>query len=154
MHWIHLFFKSFLNTIHMTNAHYLQKYFDLCLHMCCQLLVSWERLIPLIIYNQECPTLESQSTSEQNEVVEFIERVSQEEDLVGDGSTSHSLPTIPGKHADLKSITTDTVRAYVTVIYWNYSIISFKFMQYIYIQKEKLTLSKRSLTPSRFFFHL
>eukprot|EP00105_Crassostrea_gigas_P045175 XP_019929323.1 PREDICTED: M-phase inducer phosphatase [Crassostrea gigas] len=57
----------------------------------------------------ECPTLESQSTSEQNEVVEFIERVSQEEDLVGDGSTSHSLPTIPGKHADLKSITTDTV---------------------------------------------
>lgn len=49
-------------------------------------------------------------------MVEFIERVSQEEDLVGDGSTSHSLSTIPGKHADLKSITTDTVRGHTTVI--------------------------------------
>lgn len=82
------------------------------LHICYQWLVPWEIIYPFI-YNQECPTLESQSTAEQNEVVVFIERVSQEEDLVGDGSTSHSLPTIPGKHADLKSITTDTVRAYL-----------------------------------------
>lgn len=138
--------------MHMTNAEYLQKYFDLCLHICCQLLLLWEIIYPFI-YNQECPTLESQSTAEQNEVVEFIERVSQEEDLVGDGSTSHSLPTIPGKHADLKSITTDTVRAYATVIHWNYLVISFKICN-IHIFKEKLSLNKRSLTPSRTFFHL
>nr|XP_022336117.1 M-phase inducer phosphatase 2-like [Crassostrea virginica] len=57
----------------------------------------------------ECPTSKSPCTSDQSEVLQFMERVSLKEDLVGDGSASHSLPTIPGKHADLKSITPETV---------------------------------------------
>jgi len=33
-----------------------------------------------------------------------------EDDLIGNGSQAFSLPTIPGKHSDLKSIASTTVR--------------------------------------------
>lgn len=54
---------------------------------------------------------------EQNEVVDFIERVLQEEDLVGDGSIFYFLFIIFGKYVDLKSIMIDMVCVYVIVIY-------------------------------------
>ncbi|XP_061179615.1 M-phase inducer phosphatase-like [Saccostrea echinata] len=55
----------------------------------------------------DCPR--KSPPTDQSEVLQFVERVTQEEDLVGDGSATHSLPTIPGKHADLKSVTNETV---------------------------------------------
>ncbi|XP_056006638.1 M-phase inducer phosphatase-like [Ostrea edulis] len=56
---------------------------------------------------EDCQTLNS--ATDQSDVQQFVERVTQEENLVGDGSAAFSLPTIPGKHADLKSITNNTV---------------------------------------------
>jgi hypothetical protein len=49
------------------------------------------------------------SNTYQSEAQQFVERMSQEEDVVGDGSATHCLPTISGQHADLKSVTNDTV---------------------------------------------
>ncbi|KAL5017374.1 hypothetical protein ScPMuIL_006963 [Solemya velum] len=38
-----------------------------------------------------------------------VNRLTHEDDLIADGSRTHTLPTIPGKHIDLKSITPETL---------------------------------------------
>ena len=38
-----------------------------------------------------------------------VDRLTSDEDLVADGSRAYILPTIPGKHKDLKAISPDTV---------------------------------------------
>ena len=42
-------------------------------------------------------------------IVTAVDRLTSDEDLVADGSRAYSLPTIPGKHKDLKAISPDTV---------------------------------------------
>ena len=42
-------------------------------------------------------------------IVSALDRLTSDEDLVADGSRVYSLPTIPGKHKDLKAISPDTV---------------------------------------------
>ena len=44
-----------------------------------------------------------------DDVISVVDRLVEERDLIGNGSQSHVLPTIPGKHADLKSISAETV---------------------------------------------
>uniref|UniRef100_K1RBD4 M-phase inducer phosphatase n=1 Tax=Magallana gigas TaxID=29159 RepID=K1RBD4_MAGGI len=46
---------------------------------------------------------------DQEEVKDVVGRMVEESNLIGDGSQTCSLPTIPGKHPDLKSITNQTV---------------------------------------------
>ncbi|XP_062611440.1 M-phase inducer phosphatase 1-like [Saccostrea cucullata] len=46
---------------------------------------------------------------DQDEIKAVVGRMVDASDLIGDGSQTCSLPTIPGKHSDLKSITNDTV---------------------------------------------
>ncbi|KAL5016402.1 hypothetical protein ScPMuIL_005991 [Solemya velum] len=38
-----------------------------------------------------------------------VNRLTHEDDLIADGSRTYTLPTIPGKHSDLKSITPETL---------------------------------------------
>ena len=53
---------------------------------------------------------EEPSTSEHSEmVVSAVDRLTSDEDLIADGSRVYSLPTISGKHKDLKTISPDTV---------------------------------------------
>ena len=42
-------------------------------------------------------------------IVSAVDRLTSDEDLIADGSRVYSLPTIPGKHKDLKTISPDTV---------------------------------------------
>lgn len=49
------------------------------------------------------------STSGEMDVKTAVARLTDEENLIGDGSQECALPTIRGKHSDLKSITGDTV---------------------------------------------
>ena len=42
-------------------------------------------------------------------VIEAVDRLSNKRELVADGSRGYCLPTIPGKHDDLKSISTETM---------------------------------------------
>ncbi|XP_069140150.1 M-phase inducer phosphatase-like [Argopecten irradians] len=44
-----------------------------------------------------------------NDVISAVERLVEEDNLTGNGETTYSLPTIPGKHSDLKSITPETM---------------------------------------------
>ena len=53
---------------------------------------------------QESPAVEMQS------IIRAVDKLSTKEELVADGSRDYSLPTIPGKHSDLKTISADTVR--------------------------------------------
>eukprot|EP00105_Crassostrea_gigas_P028768 XP_011450517.1 PREDICTED: M-phase inducer phosphatase 1 [Crassostrea gigas] len=46
---------------------------------------------------------------DQEQVKDVVGRMVEESNLIGDGSQTCSLPTIPGKHPDLKSITNQTV---------------------------------------------
>ncbi|OWF49483.1 M-phase inducer phosphatase-like isoform X1 [Mizuhopecten yessoensis] len=43
------------------------------------------------------------------EVISAVERLVEEEDLIGNGTQAFCLPIIPGKHSDLKSITSETM---------------------------------------------
>ena len=53
---------------------------------------------------------EEPSTSETSEtIVSAVDRLTSDEDLIADGSRVYSLPTISGKHKDLKTISPDTV---------------------------------------------
>ena len=51
----------------------------------------------------------------------------EESDLIGDGTQTCSLPTIPGKHSDLKSITNQTVRCQI-LSYRNNQVKVFYFI--------------------------
>ncbi|KAL3881491.1 hypothetical protein ACJMK2_027923 [Sinanodonta woodiana] len=51
-------------------------------------------------------------------IVDAVDRLSDEPDLIADGSRPYCLPTIPGKHGDLKSISSHTMAA---LIRGNYS---------------------------------
>ncbi|XP_033757279.1 M-phase inducer phosphatase-like [Pecten maximus] len=44
-----------------------------------------------------------------HDVISAVERLVGEDNLTGNGETTYSLPTIPGKHSDLKSITPETM---------------------------------------------
>ena len=53
---------------------------------------------------------EEPPTSEHSEkIVSAVDRLTSDEDLIADGSRDYSLPTISGKHKDLKTISPDTV---------------------------------------------
>ena len=53
---------------------------------------------------------EEPSTSEHSKtIVSAVDRLTSDDDLIADGSRVYSLPTISGKHKDLKTITSDTV---------------------------------------------
>ena len=53
---------------------------------------------------------EEPSASEHSEtIVSAVDRLTSDDDLIADGSRVYSLPTISGKHKDLKTITPDTV---------------------------------------------
>ena len=52
---------------------------------------------------------------EESVVKSAVSRLVEQRNLIGDGSTSFSLPVIPGKHSDLKSVTCHTVRLLVIV---------------------------------------
>ena len=53
---------------------------------------------------------EEPPTSEHSEkIVSAVDRLTSDEDLIADGSRVYSLPTISGKHKDLKTISPDTV---------------------------------------------
>ncbi|XP_033756996.1 M-phase inducer phosphatase-like isoform X2 [Pecten maximus] len=43
------------------------------------------------------------------DVISAVERLVEEDDLIGNGTQNFCLPTIPGKHSDLKSITPETM---------------------------------------------
>ena len=43
-------------------------------------------------------------------IVSAVDRLTSDDDLIADGSRVYSLPTISGKHKDLKTISPDTVR--------------------------------------------
>ena len=45
---------------------------------------------------------------QRDDVIDAVERL-ESRDLIADGSRAYTLPTIPGKHSDLKSITSDTL---------------------------------------------
>ncbi|KAL4238966.1 M-phase inducer phosphatase 1 [Mactra antiquata] len=47
-------------------------------------------------------------TIHSQEIIEAVERL-ESRDLIADGSRAYTLPTIPGKHGDLKSITAETM---------------------------------------------
>ncbi|KAL4227027.1 M-phase inducer phosphatase 1 [Mactra antiquata] len=57
--------------------------------------------------------IQSSDTSVQN-IIQAVDRLSTEEDLVADGSRTYSIPTILGKHGDLKSISADTMAEVVS----------------------------------------
>lgn len=40
----------------------------------------------------------------------MVEMLSENDSLIGDGSASHHLPTVRGKHVDIQSISSQTVR--------------------------------------------
>ena len=42
-------------------------------------------------------------------IIDAVDRLTTDKDLVADGSRDYTLPTIPGKHSDLKSISCDTM---------------------------------------------
>ena len=46
-----------------------------------------------------------------------VDRLTSDEDLVADGSRVYSLPSIPGKHKDLKTVSPDTVEDVVNGCY-------------------------------------
>nr|XP_022336118.1 M-phase inducer phosphatase-like [Crassostrea virginica] len=50
-----------------------------------------------------------QPSEHQDDIKAVVSRMVEESDLTGDGSQTCSLPTIPGKHPDLKSVTNQTV---------------------------------------------
>ncbi|XP_064601324.1 M-phase inducer phosphatase 1-like [Liolophura sinensis] len=56
----------------------------------------------------KCPLRLSNLHSE-HEIKTALDRVSENPDLISDGSVAYCLPTIPGKHQDLKSITPETL---------------------------------------------
>jgi hypothetical protein len=47
--------------------------------------------------------------SENVDVKDVVHRLSTDEDVIADGSSPYILPTIAGKHSDLKSISPETV---------------------------------------------
>ncbi|XP_064611575.1 M-phase inducer phosphatase 1-like [Liolophura sinensis] len=61
----------------------------------------------------------------------ILDRVSEDADLISDGSKSCCLPTIPGKHQDLKSITPETLAKVVNKEYdhviENYVIVDCRY---------------------------
>lgn len=57
-------------------------------------------------FTQDSPQF---STSGEMDVKTAVARLTDEENLIGDGSQECALPTIRGKQSDLKSITGDTV---------------------------------------------
>ncbi|XP_062618496.1 M-phase inducer phosphatase-like [Saccostrea cucullata] len=65
--------------------------------------------------------------AEETEVKTAVARLTDEENLIGDGSQECSLPTIRGKHSDLKTITGDTVVALLSGRY-NDVISSFRLI--------------------------
>lgn len=62
-------------------------------------------LIELMYLKQDSPC----TASAEIDVKRAVARLSDEENLIGDGSQKCALPTIWGKHSDLKTITADTV---------------------------------------------
>ncbi|KAL4238965.1 M-phase inducer phosphatase 1 [Mactra antiquata] len=50
----------------------------------------------------------SNTVNYSQEIIEAVERL-ESRDLIADGSRAYTLPTIPGKHGDLKSITAETM---------------------------------------------
>ena len=64
-------------------------------------------------------------------IIRAVDKLSTKEELVADGSRDYSLPTIPGKHSDLKTISSDTV-------------LLFFYSYYIYFVWEKM--DKSSIT--------
>lgn len=50
-----------------------------------------------------------ESTPNRSNIISLVHRLSTEEDLIADGSRQHSLPTVKGKHRDLKSVSPKTV---------------------------------------------
>ena len=49
------------------------------------------------------------TASAEIDVKRAVARLTDEENLIGDGSQQCALPTIRGKHSDLRTITADTV---------------------------------------------
>ena len=47
-------------------------------------------------------------------VITAVDQLVADTGLIADGSRDHSLPTIPGKHGDLKTISVHTVRLVYT----------------------------------------
>lgn len=70
---------------------------------------------------------------DQELVKDVVGRMVEESNLIGDGSQTCSLPTIPGKHQDLKSITNQTVRN------WKKNIIIYEQLKHSNI-KQILTI--------------
>ncbi|XP_033757310.1 M-phase inducer phosphatase-like [Pecten maximus] len=66
-----------------------------------------------------------------NDVRDAVDRLVEEEDLIGDGTDTFCLPTIRGKHQDLKSISADTMVDVLTGRYddviRNYRIIDCRY---------------------------
>jgi len=54
-------------------------------------------------------TSEYETVSPENDIITAVERLSTNADLVADGSRCDALPTISGKHKDLKAISPQTV---------------------------------------------
>ena len=42
-------------------------------------------------------------------IIQAVDKLSTKDELVADGSRDYSLPTVSGKHSDLKAISPDTV---------------------------------------------
>lgn len=52
---------------------------------------------------------DSPNKSEETEVKTAVARLTDEENLIGDGSQECALPTFKGSHSDLKTVTGDSV---------------------------------------------
>ncbi len=63
------------------------------------------------IFTDNClVSLQDIGSPEQSAIItEAVEQLTLESDRVADGSRGYCLPTIQGKHSDLKSISPDTV---------------------------------------------
>ena len=54
-------------------------------------------------------TFQPSPASEIHSIIQAVDKLSTKEELVADGSRDYSLPTIQGKHSDLKTISSETV---------------------------------------------
>jgi len=63
------------------------------------------------INNRILAFLQPENVSRNTEGIKsMVQRLSTDTDVIADGSKPYTLPTISGKHSDLKSITPQTVR--------------------------------------------
>jgi len=93
----------------------------------------------MLFYYQDA---ESAPDTPGNVIKTVVTRMSSDGDVIADGSRPYTLPTVSGKHKDLKSISPDTVRLYVheRILYFLVFNLHFIISCYSLINSHKMQI--------------